>query len=74
MSAEQLTVAPPFVPEQLQLQEPDPLLVTVEAVPGLQRFDVGADVSVAPLLLPQTPLTGCEGVSLTVRFIKSGDP
>lgn len=41
--AEQATFDPPFVPAQLQTHEPDPLFVTCEALPELQRFEVGAE-------------------------------
>jgi hypothetical protein len=54
--AEQLAFVPPSTPWHVQDQGPEPL--TVVGVPALQRFDVGAEVNVAPLLLPQTPLTG----------------
>lgn len=53
--AEQLAVAPPFCPTQLQFHGPEPL--TEEAVPLLHRLDVGVEVNVAPLLLPQAPFT-----------------
>ena len=53
--AEQFAVEPPFDPEQLQLQGPEP--ETVEAVPLPQRLEVGAEVKFWPLLLPHTPLT-----------------
>jgi len=54
--AEQLAVVPPLEPAHDQSQGPVP--VTDEAVPVLQRLVVGADSSVAPLNVPQTPFTG----------------
>lgn len=56
--AEQLAVVPLFLPEHTQLQGPEP--VTVVSVPAEQRFVIGADASVCPLLLPQAPLIGTE--------------
>jgi len=55
--AEQFAVAPPFDPAHVQTQEPDPLLVTVEGVPELQRLDAGALRKFSPFAEPQTPLT-----------------
>lgn len=39
--AEQLELVPPFIPWQVQPHGPDP--VSEEAVPDLQRLDVGAE-------------------------------
>lgn len=55
--AEQLAVVPPLLPVQDQAKGPVP--VTEGVVPvAVQRFDVGAEVTVAPFALPQTPFTG----------------
>ena len=53
--AEQLAVVPPLEPAQVQLQGPLPL--TLEAVPALQRFAVGALVRSAAFEEPHAPLT-----------------
>jgi hypothetical protein len=53
--AEQLAVAPPPDPAQVQSHGPAP--VTVDAVPALQRFVVGALVRSAPFEEPHAPLT-----------------
>jgi hypothetical protein len=52
--AEQLAVVPVLMPAQVQFHGPLPL--TDDAVPALQRFVLGADVRLSPLLLPQEPL------------------
>lgn len=54
--AEQLAVAPPPVPVQLQFQV-EPLEVTAVAEPALQRLVDGAVDEVVPCALPQTPGT-----------------
>ena len=54
--AEQLAEAPPFVPEQVHDQGPEP--ATAEAVPAAQRLDDGAEVEAVPLADPQAPSTG----------------
>ena len=56
ISAVQLAVVPPFVPEQLQVHGPVPL--TDVAFPALQRFVVGIVVTVNPFDVPHAPLTG----------------
>jgi hypothetical protein len=53
--AEQVAVVPPFDPVQLHVHGPAPL--TLEALPELQRFKVGADVNVPLLDEPHAPLT-----------------
>jgi hypothetical protein len=53
--AEQLAVVPPLDPVQVQVQGPVPLIP--EAVPALQRFDVGAVEKPCPFAEPQAPLT-----------------
>jgi hypothetical protein len=68
--AEQLAFAPPFAPWHVQDQGPVPL--TEEAAPELHRLDVGADVSVAPLLLPHTPLTS--RLAEQLAFVPPFDP
>jgi len=55
MLAEQVAVVPPLLPVQLQLQGPLP--VTLEVVPVVQRFAVGAIVIMVPLAVPHVPLT-----------------
>ena len=49
--------SPPLLPAQLHDHGPLPL--TVEAVPAVQRFAVGAVLTVAPFELPHAPFTGC---------------
>lgn len=49
-----VAIVPPLLPAHVQFQGPLP--VTVEAVPVVQRFVVGATVKVLALLLPQVPL------------------
>jgi hypothetical protein len=56
----QLAVVPVPVPAQVQAQL-IPLVVTLDAVPGLQRFAVGAVLDGAPLAVPQAPLMFCGG-------------
>ena len=53
--AEQLAVDPPFDPVQVQFHGPVP--VTVEAVPALQKFELGAVVKLCPFDEPHAPLT-----------------
>src|SRR5271157_3818799 len=53
--AEQLAVVPPPEPAHVQFHGPEPL--TLEAVPALQRFAVGALVRSAPFEEPHPPLT-----------------
>jgi hypothetical protein len=52
--AEQLTLAPPYDPAQVQFHGPVP--ETADAVPALQRFDVGVAKKPSPLAEPQTAL------------------
>jgi hypothetical protein len=53
--AEQFALEPPFTPWQVQCQGPFP--VTVEALPALQRFDVGS-VKKSPLFAePHDPFS-----------------
>jgi hypothetical protein len=61
--AEQLAVAPPFDPAQVQLHGPEP--ETVDAVPVEQRLVVGIEETVVPFDVPQVPTTGA-GRMLTV--------
>ena len=70
--AEQLALVPPFDPVQFQDQGPEPL--TVVAVPALQRFEVGEEVNVAPLLLPHTPLVGWGALAEQLAFVPPFDP
>jgi hypothetical protein len=51
--SEHETVAPPWLPAQVHDHGPAP--VTVDAVPALQRFAVGALLTVPPFALPQAP-------------------
>lgn len=53
--AEQVAAVPPPLPAQLHDQGPLPL--TVEAVPALQRFAVGALARLPPFEDPHAPLT-----------------
>ncbi len=53
--AEQFAAVPPFDPAQVQFHGPTP--VTVEAVPALQRFDVGTVKKACPFAEPHTPFT-----------------
>ena len=53
--AEQVAVVPPPLPAQVHDHGPLPL--TVDAVPALQRFAVGALVRLAPFEEPHAPLT-----------------
>lgn len=54
--AEHEAVAPPPDPVHVHVQGPDP--ETAEVVPVEQRLDVGAEVTPAPLAVPQEPSTG----------------
>jgi hypothetical protein len=54
--AEQLAVVPPLEPAHDQVHGPEPLVA--DAVPVLQRFVVGALLTVVPFALPQAPLMG----------------
>ena len=54
--APQSTAVPPPVPWQIQVQGPEP--DTGDAVPRLQRLEVGAALTVVLLAEPQMPLTG----------------
>ena len=66
--AEQFAVVPPPLPLQLQLKEPLP--VTVDGVPVIQRLLVGMVATVIPLLVPQVPLTGnAANVGETVQLL-----
>jgi hypothetical protein len=56
--AEQLAVVPPLLPTQLHVQGPVPL--SVEAVPVVQRPEVGALLKLWPLDELQTPLTAVD--------------
>ena len=49
-------VLPPVLPTQVHAHGPLPL--TLEAVPVLQRFAVGAVLTVPPFALPHAPFTG----------------
>ena len=51
--AEQWAVAPPFAPPQVQSQGPFP--VTLEAVPAVQRSDVGSVKKSSLFAEPQAP-------------------
>jgi hypothetical protein len=68
-------VVPPPVPVQLQVYEVV-FVVTLPAVPAEQRFVVGTELSVAPLLEPHEPFTGLVGeapltvaVSVTPAYV-----
>jgi hypothetical protein len=54
--AEQLALAPPLEPPQLQVHGPEP--ATDDAVPAVQRLVEGADDTVVPFADPHVPLTG----------------
>ena len=54
--AEHDALAPPLVPLHVQLHGPEP--VTDDALPALQRPDVGACESAVPLDEPHEPATG----------------
>ena len=64
--AEQLAVVPPPEPAQVQVHGPEPL--TLEGVPALHRFAVGALVRSAPFEEPHTPFTGCVEASVRVAY------
>ena len=53
--AEQFALVPPFDPPQVQFHGPLP--ETEDAVPALQRFELGALVKLCPFDEPQVPLT-----------------
>jgi hypothetical protein len=57
--ATQVAVVPPLLPAQLHVHEPLPL--TTDAVPALQRLVVGALGKLPPLEEPHTPFTRWEG-------------
>jgi hypothetical protein len=52
----QFAVVPPFEPAHVHVHGPVPEILDV--VPVTQRLVVGADESVAPLLVPHVPLIG----------------
>ena len=54
--AEQVAVVPPLLPTQVQVQAPLPV-VTVVAVPALQRLVVGAVVTATFAAVPHEPFT-----------------
>jgi hypothetical protein len=54
--AEHAAVPPP--PEPLQVHVHGPLPLTAEAVPLVQRVDVGTPLTATRLALPQAPFTG----------------
>ena len=54
--AEQIAAVPPFNPEQVQFHV-CPVSATLEAVPWLQRFDIGAVKKFFPLAEPHAPST-----------------
>jgi hypothetical protein len=58
--AEQVAVLPPLLPAQLHDHGPLPL--TVDAVPAVQRFAVGAVLSLPPSEEPHAPLTAVDDV------------
>jgi hypothetical protein len=62
--AEQVAIEPPFVPLQVQFQEPLP--DTDEAAPVEQRLLEGgaATRKAPPFALPQTPFIGATGITL----------
>jgi hypothetical protein len=67
MLAEQDAVVPPFAPMHVHAHGPVP--VTVDGVPALQRFVVGAEVNVPPLEEPQAPfVTAVLNVAATDMF------
>ena len=54
--AEQVELTPPLEPSQLHVHGPEPVMD--EAVPTAQRLVKGADVTVVPFAVPQTPPIG----------------
>ena len=59
MFEEQERLVPPFCPEQVQFHFPvEEFFVTVDEVPEVQRFEVGAFMAVFPDAVPQTPFIG----------------
>jgi hypothetical protein len=62
--AEQIAVVPPLLPAQLHDHGPLPL--TLDAVPALQRFAVGALVRSAPFEEPHAPSTAAPPLEATV--------
>jgi hypothetical protein len=63
-------VVPPFVPAQLHVYV-EVFVVTLEAVPVVQRFEVGAVLKVWPFAVPQVPFIGvtvCANVAVTLLF------
>ena len=63
-NAPQESVVPVFAPLQVQLHGPVPL--TADGVPALQRFVVGAELRLVPLVLPHAPLTINDAVQESV--------
>jgi hypothetical protein len=72
MLAEQFAGVPPYNPEQVQFQGPEP--VTSEAVPIEQRSVIGAEVKVSPLGAPQAPSTGAGGAFHEVFTLNGTGP
>ena len=71
LEAEQLAVAPPLDPAQLQVQ--GSLTLTEVCDPELHRFVIGAVAKVPPFALPQTPfITWATGV--TALDAADGEP
>jgi hypothetical protein len=69
--AEQFSVVPPFDPSQVQFHGPLP--VTLEVLPALQRFDVGAFSKLSPFADPHAPFTSrlAEQLALEPPFTPS---
>ena len=60
-------VLPPLLPAQLHAHGPLPL--TLELVPAVQRFAVGAVLTDAPFALPHAPFTGCAATALVAEQV-----
>jgi hypothetical protein len=67
--AEQVAVAPPLEPPQLQVHGPEP--ATDDAVPAEQRLAEGLVDAVVPFADPHTPLTGA-GPAFTATVALAG--
>jgi hypothetical protein len=73
LNAEHPAVAPPPTPTHDHVQGPVPR--TVDAVPVVQRFVVGAVLKDCPLEEPQTPFMGVGGaLTVTVTFFDTLPP
>jgi hypothetical protein len=70
--AEHDAAAPPLLPAQLHDHEPEPL--TVDAVPVVQRFAVGALARLAPFEEPHAPFTGCAAATFVAEQVAVAPP